>query len=52
MTGFYSINITVVDPKTNVSNSELQVNVTIYCTKSINVTSGFITGLQYEIVWS
>jgi hypothetical protein len=37
MTGFYTVRITVVDPKSGSSNANLTVQVIIYCTKSITL---------------
>jgi hypothetical protein len=51
LTGTYLIKVTVVDPKTGQINTDLEISVTIFCTKSIDLLSGSISSFTYKIDW-
>lgn len=39
----------VTDPKTGLVNTDLGFQATIFCTKTIDLVSGSIAGISYEI---
>lgn len=49
LTAVYQIAVKVTDPKTGLANTSLGFQVTIKCTKTIDLISGSITGILYEI---
>jgi hypothetical protein len=50
LTGTYRVLITVVDPKTNLINTEANLNVTIFCTKTIDLVTGTSIGdFTYQV---
>jgi hypothetical protein len=51
LTGNYLIKITVTDPKTAQTNSDLVIDATIFCTKTIDILSDTIASFTYKIDW-
>ena len=49
LTALYKVSVTVVDPKSGTQNSQLVLNVTIKCTKSIDLVSGAVGNQVYKI---
>lgn len=47
--GTYSVVVKVTDPKTGLENTDLTFNVVVKCTKSIDIISGTIANIVYEI---
>lgn len=49
-TATYVVRFTATDPKSGVTNSVVTVNVTILCTKTVDLISGAIANFSYQIV--
>jgi len=49
LTAIYQIAVKVTDPKTGLVNTDLGFQATIFCTKTIDLISGSIAGISYEI---
>jgi hypothetical protein len=49
LTAQYTVKVTVVDPKSGVTNSQLSLGVTVKCTKSIDIISGLVGNQTYKI---
>ena len=52
LTNIYQVKVVATDPKTGITNSAISFNVTIKCTKSIDLISGALTNFSYRIVLS
>lgn len=49
LTANYDVQVTVTDPKTGLTNTEVTFKVSILCTKSVDLISDQIFGISYEI---
>jgi hypothetical protein len=49
LTAIYDVTVKVTDPKTGLVNTELAFKAVIKCTKTIDLISGSIAGISYEI---
>jgi hypothetical protein len=47
LTNFFAVKIVVTDPKTGVINSDLSLNVTIKCVKTIDINTNAISNFNY-----
>jgi hypothetical protein len=47
LTNIYAIKIVATDPKTGVTNSDLNLNVTINCVKKIDINANFVVNFSY-----